>query len=89
MVRHQPGTFKTVLVSTVGRAVGPWPRISSFQIAVSRHFTYRGKRRSYLNASCPVPKGFTAGFLSLARATYTFDDGEELQTESVRSCRAR
>jgi hypothetical protein len=36
-----------------------------------------------------VPEKFTAGFLSLARATYTFAGGEKLTTESVRSCRAR
>ena len=48
-----------------------------------------GHRVSYLSASCPVPKGFTAGFLSFARATYTFEGGKQLRTESVRSCRAR
>jgi hypothetical protein len=36
-----------------------------------------------------VPPKFTAGFLSFARATYTFAGGEELAIESVRSCRAR
>jgi hypothetical protein len=36
-----------------------------------------------------VPHGFTAGFLSFARATYTFEGGKKLVTESVRSCRAR
>jgi hypothetical protein len=88
-VTRQPGTFKTVLTSVIGKAVGPWPRVSNFRIAVNRHFRHEGKRQSYLNASCPVPEGFTAGFLSLARATYTLADGEELTTESVRSCRAR
>jgi hypothetical protein len=89
LVRRQPGTFKTVLVSTIGKAVGPWPRVSSFQMKISRDFRHEGEKQSYLNASCPVPRGFTAGFLSLARATYSFADGEELTTESVRSCRAR
>ena len=36
-----------------------------------------------------MPPKFTAGFLSFARATYTFAGGEELAIESVRSCRAR
>ena len=47
-----------------------------------------GARHSYLSASCPVPKGFTAGFLSFARATYTFE-GDQLRIESIRSCRGR
>jgi hypothetical protein len=88
-VSRQEGSFKTVLTSVIGKAVGPWPRVSNFQIKISRDFIHNGERQSYLNATCPVPPGFTAGFLSLARATYKFDDGEELTTESVRSCRAR
>jgi hypothetical protein len=88
-VSHQKGSFRTVLTSLIGKAVGPWPRVSNFRIEISRDFMHKGEKQSYLNASCPVPTGFTAGFLSLARATYKFADGEELTTETVRSCRAR
>jgi hypothetical protein len=88
-VRHKPGTFRTVLITTIRRSVGPWPHVSNFQIDVSRSFTHRGAQRSYLSASCPVPNGFTAGFLSFARATYTFEGGNQLTIESVRSCRTR
>jgi hypothetical protein len=88
-VRHRAGSFRTVLVSTIRRSVGPWPHVSSFHITIARHFTFRGRPRSYVSASCPVPEHFTAGFLSLARATYTFAGGTQLTTEAVRSCRAR
>ena len=88
-VHRQKGSFKTVLVSVIRRAVGPWPRVANFNIEISREFMHDGERRSYLNASCPVPKGFTAGFLSLARATYNFAGGDQQTTETVRSCRAR
>lgn len=88
-VRHQPGSFRTVLVTTIRRSVGPWPHVANFRISVAREFTYRGERHSYLNASCPVPRRFSAGFLSLARATYTFADGRKLRPQVVRSCRVR
>jgi hypothetical protein len=88
-VHHRAGAFRTVLVALIRRSAGPWPHVANFQIVVSRHFTSGGRRRSYLSASCPVPTGFTAGFLSFARATYTFAGGDQLTTESVRSCRAR
>jgi hypothetical protein len=88
-VHRNSGAFRTVLVALIRRDAGPWPHVANFEIVVSRHFGFRGKMRSYLSASCPVPKGFTAGFLSFARATYTFQGGEQLTTESVRSCRAR
>jgi hypothetical protein len=80
---------RTVLVTTIRRSVGPWPHVANFQVRVSKHFNYQGKRRSYLSASCPVPKSFTAGFLSFARATYSFAGGSEIITQSVRSCRVR
>lgn len=88
-VHHRPGAFRTVLTTTIRRSVGPWPHVSNFRLVVSRKFRYRGAVHSYLNASCPVPPRFTAGFLSFARATYTFAGGEQVSTESVRSCRAR
>jgi hypothetical protein len=80
---------RTVLVTTIRRSVGPWPHVASFAVKVSRIYNHAGDRRSYLNASCPVPRGFSAGFLSFARATYSFAGGEKIVTESVRSCRVR
>jgi hypothetical protein len=88
-VHHKKGSFRTVLVTTIRRSVGPWPHVANFHVVVSRSFGYQGQRHSYLSASCPIPKRFTAGFLSFARATYTFQGGKQLATESVRSCRAR
>ena len=89
MVRHQPGAFRTILVTTIRRSVGPWPHVANFSIDVSREYSYEGRRRSYLTASCPAPKRFTAGFLSFARANFTFADGRHLRPQVVRSCRAR
>jgi hypothetical protein len=88
-VHHKKGAFRTVLVALIRRSAGPWPHVANFQISVSRSFNKDGERHSYLSASCPVPEHFTAGFLSFARATYTFKGGKQLTTESVRSCRAR
>jgi hypothetical protein len=88
-VHHKSGAFRTVLVALIRRSVGPWPHVANFQIVVGRHFVHSGRRHSYLSASCPVPHGFTAAFLSFARATYTFADGTQIHTQAVRSCRAR
>jgi hypothetical protein len=87
-VHHKKGSFRTVLVTTIRRSVGPWPHVANFQIVVSRKFSFRGRTHSYLNASCPAPANFTAGF-SVARAIYTFAGGSQLTAESVRSCRTR
>jgi hypothetical protein len=86
---HKVGRYKTILITTIRKSIGPWPHVADFHVAISRKFNYEGHRVSYLSASCPIPQGFTAGFLSFARATYTFEGGKQLRTESVRSCRAR
>jgi hypothetical protein len=88
-VHRNKGAFRTVLIALIRRSAGPWPHVANFQVSVSRSFEYRGRKRSYLKASCPVPDHFTAGFLSFARATYSFAGGKQLTIESVRSCRAR
>src|SRR4029079_16377969 len=87
-VHEQKDGYKTLLVSIIRRAVGPWPRVANFNITVSRRFRHGGERHSYLNAWCPAPPGFPAGF-SMARATYNFAVGEQITSESIRSCQAR
>lgn len=89
VVRRSDGLFKTTLVTTIRRAVGTWPHVARFQIEVGRTFHREGGEQSYLNASCPVPQGFTAAPFSFARATFTFAGGDEQSTESVRGCRVR
>jgi hypothetical protein len=89
LIRRDAGTLRTSLTATVPRSLGPIPRLAGFEITFSRRFHYRGEPRSYLSASCPVPPGFTAGFLAFARVTYRFVDGRDLDVEAVRSCRAR
>lgn len=87
-VRHQRGRFHTVLVGIIPRTVGPWPHFANFEIEVSRNFVYRGRTHSYLRAACPLPPHFTAGFLSLARASFIVEGAPPLRVETVRSCRA-
>jgi hypothetical protein len=88
-VRREPGPFPTVLVSVIPRNVGPWPHFARFSIVISRRFRHQGRVHSYLSASCPLPPRFTSGLLSLARATFTLEDGPDLSVETVRTCRAR
>jgi hypothetical protein len=89
VIEHSRGTYRTTLVAALPEWIGPYPHVASFDLTLSRRFTYRGKRHSYASASCPVPRPFTAGFASFARATFNFDDERRLKVESVRSCRAR
>jgi hypothetical protein len=92
VIRAGHGSFPTVLVANLPEAAGYQPHLAYFQLTLGRNFTYRGERHSYISASCPVPRPFTAGFLTFARATYWFAaeraGDRQVSVESVRSCRA-
>jgi hypothetical protein len=85
-----PGTpaFPTALIAAVPGSLGPLPRLAVFHLHLFRRYRYQASVHSYVSASCPVPPAFTAGFLSFARATYSFGDGRNVRIETVRSCRA-
>jgi hypothetical protein len=88
LIELRRGRFGTVLVAHVPRSLGPWPRFARFEMDLGRRYSYRGHRLSYISASCPIPKRLTAGFPTLARATYTLSGGQRVAVEIVRSCRA-
>jgi hypothetical protein len=89
VLRLHAGRFKTRLIADLPPSLGPWPHFTSFKVDLFRRFMYRGKEQSYISASCPVPKAFTAGFFSFAQASFLLDDGERIGTGIARSCRAR
>lgn len=86
---HRPGRFGRVLSTELPATLGPWPHFAKFEMTLWRRYTHRGRERSYLAASCPIPPRFTAGFFSLAQARFTFADGREVATGIARSCRGR
>ena len=89
VLRLQTGRFRTRLVADLPPSLGPWPHFSHFEIDLFRRYTYKGQERSYISASCPVPKRFTAGFFSFAQASFLLDDGRRIGLGIPRSCRAR
>lgn len=89
IVRREGRRLQTSLTATVPASLGDLPHLASFELTLHRRYRADGDLRSYLSASCPAPAGFTAGYLTFAKATYSFADGRKLRTEAVRSCRAR
>lgn len=69
--------------------LGEWARVAEFRMVLSRQYAHRGRHRSYLSASCPIPRRLTAGFFSFARVAYSLADGRQVTTAIARSCRAR
>lgn len=88
-LRRGSGRFGLALVGNLGPALGPWPRLRRFDITLFRRYSYRGRSRSYLSASCPIPVSLTAGFFSMAKLSFRLADGRRIGTGIARSCRAR
>jgi hypothetical protein len=89
IVEPGSGRFGTALVADLPPALGPWPHLAHFEMTLSRRYSYRGRSRSYLSASCPIPPRFTAGFFSFAKASLTLAGGRQIGTAVARGCRAR
>jgi hypothetical protein len=89
LLERGSGNLGRIFVAKLPRALGPWPRLASFEMTLSRRFDYKGRRHSYLSASCPIPKALTAGFFSLARAGFSIAGGGHIGTAITRGCRGR
>jgi hypothetical protein len=81
------GRFGTVISTALPREVRPWAYLTHFDMTLHRRYRYRGEGRSFLSAACAAPAGFPGAVFPLARATYGFDNGQQLRVTTVRSCR--
>ena len=86
VLRHSRGDFGSELVA---RGLASKPTISSFSMTLSRRFSDRGSRRSFLVGSCPLPPRLTSGLISLALLEYRLSGGRRIAVDIVRTCRAR
>ena len=89
VLRRGSGRFGMTLVANLPPTLGPWPHFAHFEMTLPRRYVYRGRERSYLSASCPIPPRFTAGFFSFAKASFTLVGGRQVGTGIARGCRAR
>lgn len=89
-IRHQAqGEFGTVMATRLPRLAGGVGSITQIELEIGREYTYRGERRGYLSASCAAPNGFTVAPFSLARGTFRFAGGTDLDATLARDCRVR
>jgi hypothetical protein len=86
-LRPAEGTYGTVLVASLPEATGNSSYITILSLTLGRSFAH-GKRRSYLSAGCPAPKGFPGASFPFAHASFTFAT-ETLTSTLTRNCAAR
>jgi hypothetical protein len=81
--------FGTILSAKIPTLAGGLGSVTQIDLRIGRNYTYRGQRRSFLRASCPAPAGFSGGVFSLARGTFYFAGGKEIDTTLERDCHVR
>ncbi len=79
-------SFGTVLSAELPEVTARIAYVTQISLTLKRQFRYRGQTRSYLNASCPAPKGFPGAVFPLARARLDFTDGPTLTETLTRNC---
>jgi hypothetical protein len=81
------GPYGTELTAALPSALGNWGFVDRIKLTLSRKYRLAGKELSYFNAGCPAPAGTRSATFSLARATFTFDNGQSVGLGVQKSCR--
>lgn len=89
ITRPADGRFGTVFTARIPKIASDLGYVTDISIRLSRRFRHDGERRSYLNARCAAPAGFTGGPFSFARGTFSFANGQRLAVTLTRNCRVR
>lgn len=83
------GTYGTALDAPLPAAMDAWGRLTGLEMTLSRRYSYRGERHSFLSAGCPAPKGFPGATFPLARTSFAFEGGQKLSSVLTNECQAR
>ena len=63
------GRYGTHVVAEIPSIAGGAGSVTKFKLTIKRNFTYKGKRQSYLTASCPTGHYYTEGEVGFADGT--------------------
>jgi hypothetical protein len=78
-ISRAPGRYGLHAVVDVPRIAGGAGSVTQFKLRIDRRFTYKGRRQSFLTASCPSGH-------SLVKGRALFADGVEIHLSRVLPC---
>jgi hypothetical protein len=88
LIGRAKGTFGTNLSVKLPKT-NSGGSITGISLSLGKTFSSHGKRRSYISASCPAPKGVNVASFPFAKASLGFIGGKKVTTTLNRSCKAR
>jgi hypothetical protein len=87
--RRDEGEFSTVLRANIPRLAGDLGSVTEIDLTIGRRYSFAGKRRSYISASCATPPGLNAAVFPLARGTFRFEGRPKFRETLLRGCQVR
>lgn len=84
----RPGLDVT-LSATMPEVGDQWGYVTGFEFTLNRRYTYRGRERSLVSASCPAPAGFSRVPFRLATGSFYLGDGSVHQRSLGAVCHVR
>jgi hypothetical protein len=79
------GPYGTELSASLPQALGNWGFVNRIKMNIGRDYTHEGRRRGYLEASCPAPAGARTATFPLALANFSFEE-TQLSSTVTKSC---
>jgi DNA-binding beta-propeller fold protein YncE len=83
------GAYGTALTASLPPALASWGNLTAVEMRLARNYTHRGRRHSFVSASCPAPPGFAGAVFPLMHASFDFGGGLSLASTVNRGCKAR
>lgn len=83
------GKYGAVFSTKIPELASDLGYVTEIGMKIGRTYTYKGQRRSFLSASCAAPAGFVGAVFPLAKATFSFANGQQLTTGLSRDCKVR
>lgn len=90
-IHHVPGngTYGTVFSATIPKIAANSGYVTDLSLTLSRRYSYEGRPRSFISARCAVPEGIPGTPFTLARGTFTFANGQRINSALGGSCWVR
>jgi len=82
------GRYGTELTADFPQSLSSWGNVTGIEMKLSRRYSYRGERHSFLSAGCPAPKGFSGAVYPLAQASFGFAVGPSITVDQTGVCKA-
>ena len=89
ILRVDEGTFGTIFVARIPKIAAELGYVTNVELTFGRRYVHEGQRRSFLSARCAAPAGFPGAIFTLARGSFSFDNGQRVSSSLARNCWVR